>query len=442
MRCTFIPPYLLRRLAEGGNATDHHTLRLDEELRQRRIAPVPTFRTGTRIGSSTRVIYDAHNDEKLPGTVARQGDPATGDPAVDEAWDHAGLVWQLFDEEFQRRSVDDQATPLRISVHYGDHYDNAFWDGRQLVFGDGDGQIFDRFTKPVDVLAHEFTHGVIQHTAALAYQGQSGALNESVCDVFACLTKQRQLGQTATAADWLIGDGIFLPGVRARALRSMTAPGTAYDDPRLGVDPQVGSMADYVETDADNGGVHLNSGIPNRAFALAAIALGGHSWERAGRLWYDALTRGEVGPQTDFRGFAEATVHSAERLFPDDELVAAAVHNGWQTVGVLSWPAMPAPVAPAQEPPPAPLAHRVAVRRFGGYAGVLQTGELDLDDDEPRVVEVRNLLTTVDPQAIRSTPPAPDRFSYTLEYGPHTLRVSEPDLTPELYRVVQIVLGQ
>ena len=112
-------------------------------------------------------------------------DPPTGDAAVDEAHDHSGVAWDLFADVFDRRSVDGQGTPLSVTVHYGQDYDNAFWDGTQLVFGDGDGEVFDRFTKPLDVTVHEFTHGVTQFTAGLTYQGQSGALNESVSDVFA-----------------------------------------------------------------------------------------------------------------------------------------------------------------------------------------------------------------------------------------------------------------
>ena len=224
---------------------------------------------------------------------------------------------------------------MSITVHYGRNYDNAFWDGTQLVFGDGDGQIFDRFTKPMDVMAHEFTHGVTQFTAGLIYQGQSGALNESISDAFASMAKQRALGQSAGEADWLIGEGIFLPGVNARALRSMSEPGTAYDDPQLGKDPQVGSMADYVNTAADNGGVHINSGIPNRAFAVLAVDLGGESWSVAGKIWYDALVSGELTPTADFASFARATLSSARRLFGNDQSVAAKVEAAWTTVGVL-----------------------------------------------------------------------------------------------------------
>ena len=212
-------------------------------------------------------------------------------------------------------------------MHYQQDYDNAFWNGTQLVFGDGDGHVFGSFTKPVDVLGHEFTHAVTQFTANLTYQGQSGALNESVSDCFGMCVKQRVLGQTAEAADWLVGAGIFLPGIHARALRDMAHPGTAYDDPTLGKDPQVGDMADYVETTDDNGGVHTNSGIPNRAFYLAATAIGGDTWEGAGQIWYAALTGGQVTAATDFAGFAVATIAAA-----GDH--ADAVRQAWATVGV------------------------------------------------------------------------------------------------------------
>ncbi len=199
---------------------------------------------------------------------------------------------------------------MLATVHYQRNYDNAFWNGAQLVFGDGDGRTFDRFTKPVDVLGHELTHAVTEHTAGLVYEGQSGALNESVSDVFASCLKQRLLGQDAVAGDWLIGAGLFLPGVQARALRDMAHPGTAYDDPVLGKDPQPGHMDDYVDTTDDHGGVHLNSGIPNRAFQLAATAIGGSSAEGAGRIWYAALTGG-LSSRADFAAFAAATVAAA-----------------------------------------------------------------------------------------------------------------------------------
>ena len=118
-----------------------------------------------------------------------------------------------------------------------------------------------------------------------------------------------------------------MPSIQARALRDMAAPGTAYDDPELGADPQVGHMDDYVETTADNGGVHLNSGIPNKAFQLAAVAIGGSAIEGAGRIWYDALVGGDVPEDADFAAFAAATVAAAGQH-------ADAVREAWAQVGV------------------------------------------------------------------------------------------------------------
>src|SRR5690606_15305154 len=125
---------------------------------------------------------------------------------------------------------------------------------------------FDGFTGSLSVIGHELTHGLIEYTAGLVYRDQSGALNESIADVFGALVEQHAAGQTADEASWLIGEGLFTDQVEGNALRSMAAPGTAYDDDVLGKDPQPGHMDDFVETNRDNGGVHLNSGIPNKAF--------------------------------------------------------------------------------------------------------------------------------------------------------------------------------
>ena len=241
----------------------------------------------------------------------------------------------------------------------------------------------------------------------------------------------------------MIGEGLFRPGINARALRSMLEPGTAYDDPQLGRDPQVGHIADFVQTTEDNGGVHINSGIPNRAFALAALQIGGFSWAKAGQVWYDALTAGEVTASSDFAAFARATINSAGRVFPDDPSVADAVQAAWSAVGVggdlgaVSGPAGDPPVA---DPPDGPTeAETVAVRRSGGYAGVAQTGEINLNSD-PDGPEVRVLLSRVDVKQFSVSQPAPDRFVYVVRCPGWQLTVPEQDLTPELRRVIQIVL--
>jgi Zn-dependent metalloprotease len=225
--------------------------------------------------------------------------------------------------------------PLNGTVHFGQDYNNAFWDGQRMVFGDGDGELFNRFTIALDVIGHELTHGVTEDEAQLIYAYQSGALNESISDVFGSLVKQRTLNQTADQADWLIGAGLFTASVHGVALRSMKAPGTAYDDPVLGKDPQPADMSHFVRTLQDNGGVHINSGIPNHAFYLVAIGLGGYAWEKAGHIWYDTLRDSRLKSNTGFRRFAQLTLANAGRLFGADSPEQKAVRDAWSGVGIV-----------------------------------------------------------------------------------------------------------
>jgi Zn-dependent metalloprotease len=340
--CFIIPPNMLQRLASSGDpdlaAMAGRTLRLTLSLVAFRAqlstgapSPAAAKREGLR-----RQVFDCKSTNDLPGDLARSETDTkpSSDKAVNEAFDNTGTTWDFYNKIFGRESVDDHGKTLVSSVHYAQQYDNAFWDGRQMVYGDGDGVIFQRFTAALDVIAHELTHGVTQFTAQLAYQGQTGALNESMSDVFGSMVKQWSLGQTVTEADWLIGAAILAPGFKGRALRDMANPGTAYDDPNLGKDPQPGHMKDYVQTESDNGGVHTNSGIPNRAFVLAATAIGGKSWEKTGKIWYVTLTQRLTG-SADFAKCAAETVSVARDLFPEDSSIAAKVAKAWADVGVL-----------------------------------------------------------------------------------------------------------
>lgn len=345
--CTIVPPYLLEAIAANLpgflQSSAAGTLLFDEQLRARRQAaaatvPAPSPATPTA-GPSTAVevrprrsIFDA--SEGSPGRLARsEGDPASGDLSVDRAYDGLGETFAYFRDVHERDSLDGRGLPLRAQVHVGQQWENAAWDGEQMLFGDGDGEIFGDFTASLDVIAHELTHGVTQYERQLVYQGQSGALNESMSDVFGILVKQWAAGQTAEESDWLIGEDLLLPGVAGAALRSMAAPGTAYDDPRLGGrDPQPAHMRDFIVTEADAGGVHLNSGIPNRAFHLAATALGGRAWEGAGPVWYSAMRDPDLSATASFADFAAVTVLVASGM---GEQVAAAVRSAWAQVGVL-----------------------------------------------------------------------------------------------------------
>jgi Zn-dependent metalloprotease len=331
-----VPPYLLARIAELDDAKFAHAARSARRALEQ-AAPMRAARLLFSLDESNnlvvevgdgpnRTISDAANSETLPGMeVRREGEEPTGDPAADEAYDGLGATFALFSEVYKRNSINGAGLPLDATVHYGEDYDNAFWDGERMVFGDGDGEIFRRFTIS--------THGVTQYTASLEYQGQSGALNESVSDVFGALVEQYTLDQTTAEASWLIGEGLFTDEVEGTALRSMKAPGTAYDDDVLGKDPQPAHLDDYIETDDDNGGVHLNSGIPNRAFYLVAEALGGNAWERAGQIWYDTLT-GPLGEKSTFAEFATATIEAAAARYGGSSRETDAVRAGWAGVGV------------------------------------------------------------------------------------------------------------
>lgn len=202
-----------------------------------------------------------------------------------------------------------------------------------MVFGDGDGEIFNRFTIAIDVVAHELSHGVTESEAGLIYFEQSGALNESLSDVFGSLVKQYQRQQTADKADWLIGEGLLAKGIHGKGLRSMSQPGSAYDDPILGKDPQPAHMKDFVHTQQDNGGVHINSGIPNHAFYLAARAIGGFAWQKAGHAWYDAVCDNSLAKDADFSTFARLTVRHGEKRFGKE--IADAITQAWGRVGVV-----------------------------------------------------------------------------------------------------------
>ena len=351
-RCThrhpiqcIIPPHMLDHILLHGaqqqreialsNYAVSHTFRTTRAI----LSALPTTPTvlphAGAVPELQRTIYDAHQELRLPGKVIRtEGQSPIDDPAANEAYDGLGATFNFYLETYQRNSVDNNGLPLRASVHYGSRYDNAFWNGSQMVFGDGDGQLFNRFTIALDVIAHELTHGVTQTDANLIYQDQSGALNESISDVFGSLVKQFILEQTADQADWLIGKGLFTDKVHGEALRSMKAPGTAYDDPVLGKDPQPAQMKDYNPTPEDNGGVHINSGIPNHAFYLVAIALGDKAWDKAGRIWYHTLHDRTLLPNTDFQAFAHATTITAAQIYGTGSAEEQAVKDAWDQVGV------------------------------------------------------------------------------------------------------------
>ena len=342
-----VPPHMLESIATKGSKGQKSmaisTLKTSAQMRGQRRALADFSAAAFRVavtGGKERIVYDAKNGSSLPGTaVRREGDAPTADVAVNEAYDGSGVTYDLYKDIYQRNSIDANGMRLDSTVHYQKGYDNAFWDGEQMVYGDGDEnlpvdeRLFNRFTIAIDVIGHELTHGVTQFEAKLSYSQQPGALNESMSDVFGSLVKQYQLKQTAGDADWIIGAGLFTENVNGVGIRSMKAPGTAYDDPVLGKDPQPAHMKDYVNTISDNGGVQINSGIPNRAFYVTATEIGGYAWEKAGQIWYVTL-RDKLTGSSKFQDCASLTYQVAGELFGAGGLEQQAVKKGWADVGL------------------------------------------------------------------------------------------------------------
>jgi Zn-dependent metalloprotease len=337
-RC-ILPAGVLRRLARsadpGLRAAALDTLAVDTRVRiaraesaARRIRVAPPITFGRLGGQPRRTIYDQrHHTTQTPGIVARtEGQPAVSDIAVNQAYDGLGATYQFYWSVFRRDSIDGNGQPLLGMVHFGRNYDNAFYDGAgHMFFGDGDGRILTETTAGLDVIGHELTHGVTQVEADLTYSGQSGALNESISDVFGIQVKQLALGQDVASSDWLIGADIVGPAL-APALRSMWAPGTAHE-----ADDQPADMDGYVP----GGDVHTNSGIPNRAFYVTATTLGGRAWDAAGPIWYAALRDPRLRPSATFAEFAQICVAQAGQIYGPDSAEAKATELGWQTVKVL-----------------------------------------------------------------------------------------------------------
>jgi Zn-dependent metalloprotease len=314
----------IEQMREIGRKRVNSFAEFDETVTVRHAVATPRKR---------RNVYDAQHQLKRGPLVMSEHKARGTDVEVNEAYDGSGATFDFYAQLFGRNSIDDRGMALDSTVHYGRRFANAMWDGHQMIYGDGDGRLFGRFTASLDVIGHEHTHGVTQRSALLSYSGQTGALNEHISDAFGSMIKQYALRQTAREARWVIGGELLTAAVRGIGIRSMAAPGTAYDDPILGRDPQPAHMRGYVVTDDDNGGVHINSGILNHAFYLDAVALDGYSWEVLGRIWYVTLTEW-LTADADFFDFASATIDVAGELFSIGGRVQQIVADGWLKVGI------------------------------------------------------------------------------------------------------------
>ncbi|WP_186579888.1 M4 family metallopeptidase [Aquibacillus kalidii] len=263
--------------------------------------------------------YTANNRTQLPGNYVTDNDNvfnASAQAAAVDAHYNAGITYDYYYNTFGRNSYDDNGSSLVSTVHYGQDYNNAFWNGSQMVYGDGDGTTFSPLSGALDVIAHELTHAVTESTANLVYQNQPGALNESMSDVFGTIVEAYDGDM-----DWLMGEDVYTPGTRGDGLRSMKDP-TLYNQPA--------HMNNYVNTTADNGGVHTNSGIPNKAFYNIATKIG---LDKSGKIYYRALTT-YLTSQSDFADARSALLQAANDLYGESSSEYTAVENGFAAVGI------------------------------------------------------------------------------------------------------------
>ena len=341
-----IPPYIVDELAKSADPK----MRARALAQTRAAARLRAFREAAQATPTLmavlapnkkkfRQVFDAKQSDQLPGTLVRsEGQAKSSDAGVNEAYDGAGDTYDFYDQIFQRNSLDDNGMTLISSVHVGEvddsgslgPMDNAFWNGEQMAYGDGDGVLFREFTKSLDVIGHELTHGVESFTSNLKYLAQSGALNEHFADVFGILVRQWKNGETAAKANWVVGAEVMVPAPTRRGIRDMENPGTAFvNDPQLGTDPQPAHMSKLYTGPRDRQGVHINSGIPNRVFVLTAKALGGKAWEVAGRIWYDTLL--QLNTNSQFIDCAKITLQVAAT---HGAAAKKAVKAAWKKVGI------------------------------------------------------------------------------------------------------------
>jgi Zn-dependent metalloprotease len=267
----------------------------------------------TPSNNADRKVYDCNNRTRLrKGLSLSEGGSYTNDDVINTVYDNGGFIREFYKTYMNWLSYDNAGSDLHLNVHFSRNYNNAFWDGDDMVFGDGDGVIFTNFGNSLDVTGHELTHGVVQYTAGLIYNGQSGALNEHMADVFGVAIRQQVEGQSSDPlnANWLVGDSIMGPTLQGQAIRNMKAPGTAYNNEYMGQDPQPDHMDNYYYGSGDNYGVHINSGIPNKVFYLVSVSLG--DTMLAAKLWFEILKT--MVPNDNFETFKIKAINKAIEL--------------------------------------------------------------------------------------------------------------------------------
>lgn len=291
-----------------------------------------------------RKIYTANYTTTLPGTLLFQEGGSSSDTVAMAAYNNSGITYNYYKVRFNRDSYDNAGAQLISTVHYGNKYNNAFWNGSQMVYGDGDGTTFGPFANALDVVAHELTHAVTDRTARLAYQNDSGALNEAMSDIFAAGTEAYYVG-SINANTWRIGEACYTPATPNDALRYMNNP-TADGYSRDYYPERLYAYNCTPSSSNDYCGVHGNSGIGNLAFYLmvvggthprgkTSVAVTAIGMSRAEQIFYRALTTYLTSSST-YEAARNATAQAATDLY--GSTYATYVHQAWDAVGVPGGP--------------------------------------------------------------------------------------------------------
>lgn len=339
--CHIVPKHVLdvistdRRYPVQSRHAAAMTSRISEQLRGLRTQALAVTATTQLTGSHLItlaaqpdiVVYDCMHTQTLPGRQVANPKSSRDQP-VKRAFTATTGVAEFYRTIFHRNSLDNAGMTLVSSVHYGRNFNNAMWNGSQMLYGDGDGKIFVDFTRGDDVIGHELTHGVTQHTLQLSYSGDAGGLNESMSDCFGAMFQQWESKQDVNRASWLIGARIMGAAAKARGFRSLRNMANPADKACLAPQPvQYSQITPGMDP-------HYSSGPPNLAFCTACKAAGGYSWESVGQVWYDVLTTSGSQPNMTMRDFATRTRQAAHQLFPNRPAIVNAVDHGWKVIGL------------------------------------------------------------------------------------------------------------
>ena len=305
--CHFIPDVVFKEMEKDGYDVEKPAQEVvDKTIRTRRQGLMAFASVLPEIGKNEHFVYDSKNTKNTQlNLVRKDGDSAVLDEDVNTVFDNGNIVKEYYQKILGWNSIDDNGLDLMSNVHYMVKNNNAFWDGEQMIFGDGDGTNFKNFARALDVTAHELTHGVVQYTANLEYRAQSGALNEHFADVFGSAIKQYYMKQNEKTANWLIGELCLTGRFNGKAIRSMKAP----NDATVALMPQPDHYSKMSKSPADNYGVHINSGIPNYAFYLTAMGIG---TQNAAVLWFEALKI--LKPTSKFKDLYKALAKAVKPL--------------------------------------------------------------------------------------------------------------------------------